>query len=161
MVWHGGGSSTIDSLCITDFDDNLGPTFPLFWRPQNSCVQMYPQNPSNIKNVAVIFLLCQVKALWILEFSWSFLFIWQNLHFSENPSCSVYKGWAQSAYFCEMLPVPCAIKARLFKMRGDKGGWGWEGWLGGGGVGLLSPKLYADVPARPRKSDFLYTNFFA
>ena len=25
--------------------------------------------------------------------------------------------------------------------------------------GLLWPKLYMDVPARPRKSDFLYTNF--
>ena len=25
--------------------------------------------------------------------------------------------------------------------------------------GLLSPKLYVDVPARPRKSDFRYTNF--
>ena len=29
------------------------------------------------------------------------------------------------------------------------------------GVGLLSPKLYADVPAGPGKFDFLYTNFFA
>ena len=27
------------------------------------------------------------------------------------------------------------------------------------GGGLLSPKSYVDVPARPRKSDFLYTNF--
>ena len=26
--------------------------------------------------------------------------------------------------------------------------------------GLLSPKLYVDVPAGPRKSEFLYTNFF-
>ena len=25
--------------------------------------------------------------------------------------------------------------------------------------GLLSPKSYVDVPAEPRKSDFLYTNF--
>ena len=25
--------------------------------------------------------------------------------------------------------------------------------------GLLSPKSYVDVPARPRKSDFLYTNY--
>ena len=30
---------------------------------------------------------------------------------------------------------------------------------GGGGGGLLSPKSYVDVPAEPRKSDFLYTNF--
>ena len=29
---------------------------------------------------------------------------------------------------------------------------------GGGG---FSPKSYVDVPAGPRKSDFLYTNFFA
>ena len=28
-----------------------------------------------------------------------------------------------------------------------------------GGGGLLSPKSYVDVPARPRKSDVLYTNF--
>ena len=31
-------------------------------------------------------------------------------------------------------------------------------WSGGGGV--LSPKLYVDVPAGPRKSDYLYTNFW-
>ena len=32
--------------------------------------------------------------------------------------------------------------------------------LPGGGEGnLLPPKSYVDVPARPRKSDFLYTNF--
>ena len=29
--------------------------------------------------------------------------------------------------------------------------------MGGGGV--LSPKSYVDVPAGPRKSDYLYTNF--
>ena len=28
-----------------------------------------------------------------------------------------------------------------------------------GGGGVLSPKSYVDVPARPRKSDYLYTNF--
>ena len=28
-----------------------------------------------------------------------------------------------------------------------------------GGGGVLSPKLYVDVPAGPRKSDYLYTNF--
>ena len=27
------------------------------------------------------------------------------------------------------------------------------------GGGLLSPKSYVDVPAEPRKFDFLYTNF--
>ena len=31
-------------------------------------------------------------------------------------------------------------------------------WPGGG---LLSPKLYVDVPTGPQKSDFLYTNLFA
>ena len=30
---------------------------------------------------------------------------------------------------------------------------------GGGGGGVTSPKSYVDVPAKPRKSDFLYTNF--
>ena len=29
----------------------------------------------------------------------------------------------------------------------------------GGGGGVLSPKSYVDVPAGPRKSDYLYTNF--
>ena len=28
-----------------------------------------------------------------------------------------------------------------------------------GPEGVLSPKLYVDVPARPQKFDFLYTNF--
>ena len=28
------------------------------------------------------------------------------------------------------------------------------------GGGLFLPKLYMDVPARPRKFDFLYTDFF-
>ena len=31
----------------------------------------------------------------------------------------------------------------------------------GGGVGLLLPKLYVDVPAEPRKFDFLCTNFLS
>ena len=31
-------------------------------------------------------------------------------------------------------------------------------WLGSGG-GVLSPISYVDVPAGPRKSDYLYTNF--
>ena len=42
----------------------------------------------------------------------------------------------------------------------------WEIWRGsfwiyftGGGGGVLSPKSYVDVPAGPRKSDYLYTNF--
>ena len=30
----------------------------------------------------------------------------------------------------------------------------------GGGGGVLSPKSYVDVPAGPRKSDYLYTNFW-
>ena len=30
---------------------------------------------------------------------------------------------------------------------------------GGGGGGVLSPKSYVDVPAGPRKSHYLYTNF--
>ena len=68
-----------------------------------------PQNPLNIRNVAVIFLPYPVNCEF-LNFHDHF-YLAKFTVFREDILFCVYKGWAQSAYFCEMLPVPHAIKS--------------------------------------------------
>ena len=66
-----------------------------------------PPNPLNVRSVAVIFLPFQVNCEF-LNFHDHF-YLAKFAFFREDILFCVYKGWAQSAYFCEMLPVPRAI----------------------------------------------------
>ena len=62
-----------------------------------------------MRNVAVIFLPYQVNCEF-LNFHDHF-YLAKFAFFREDILYGVYKGWSQLTYFCEMLPVPCAIKS--------------------------------------------------
>ena len=79
----------------------------LFWRPLNSWyvqIQTHRIHPTLEMLRWSFFFTKSTMNSWIFMI----IFIWRNSRFSEKTS-STYK--AQSAYFCEMLPVPRAFKS--------------------------------------------------
>ena len=61
----------------------------------------------------------------------------------------VWNYFDQSYVTPSAVPVSHILVSKIVQV--------WQYVPGGGGV--LSPKSYGDVPAGPRKSDYLYTNF--